>query len=75
MLIKDAKSGQDPIFNDDLGRRAARLNDIRQRIHAGRFWPERPDSGFDLRPEEARESKETLDRILRASLDWLGRQG
>ena len=43
------------------------------RIHAGRLWQNQDGSGFDLRPEEARESKETLDRVLRAALDWLAR--
>lgn len=73
-LLKEARSGDDPVFGDDERQRAERLNDLRQRIHAGRFWPARPAKGFDLNPEEARESRETLDRILRAALEWLARQ-
>lgn len=71
-LVKEAKKGSQPIFDGDVGGRGERLNDLRQRIHAGRFWMSGvPSGGFDLRPEEAREARETLDRCLRAILVWL----
>lgn len=71
-LVKEAKKGNEPIFDGGLGDRAERLNDLRQRIHAGRFWmPGAPANGFDLRPEEAREARETVDRALRAVLNWV----
>lgn len=71
-LTKGAKRSTNPIFNDETGRRAERLNRLRQRIHAGRFLASQATgSALDLRPEEARESRESLDTILRAILDWL----
>jgi hypothetical protein len=72
-LIKAAKGGQAPLLDDDLGRRCERLNILRQRIHIGRFMKETttPPS-VDIRPEEAAEGVETLERLLRALLDWQG---
>lgn len=71
-LIHAAKRGQAPIFDGTLGARAIRLNELRQRIHAGRFWlPDHRVGRFDLRPDEAREAQETLDQLLRCLLIWL----
>jgi hypothetical protein len=71
-LLKDAKSGSRPILDEPLFQRGIRLNDLRQRIHAGRIIAEpqkypRPDA----RPEEAEEARQTLKQIVRAVLDWL----
>ncbi len=72
-LLKGAAAGQqDAVFNHAVRDRADRLNRIRQRIHAGRLLADIPTGPIpDLRPEEAREARETLDTVLRAILDWL----
>jgi hypothetical protein len=71
-LQKFARRGEKPIIVGDLVPRVDQLNEQRQRIHAGRYWiAGRPANGFDLRPEEARAARETLDQLLRAVLDWL----
>lgn len=59
------------IFDDELGRLCTRLNEHRQRIHPGRFLG-RSDAPqlADIRPEEGRECRATLQRCLRAVLDW-----
>lgn len=71
-LIRGAKKSTRPIFDDAIGRRAERVKLLRQRIHAGRFLAENvTPAQLDLRPEEARESRDSLDVILRAIMDWL----
>lgn len=72
LLASAAKGGSDAIFDEDLRRRADRLNSLRQRIHPGRLLDQNPTGPIpDLRPEEAREAVETLDKILRRVLDWI----
>jgi len=72
-LIQQGKKGTDPLFDGKLAERALRLNELRQRIHLGRYWFVGSNRGdrFDLRPEEAREARETLDQILRELIRWL----
>lgn len=76
-LIEAAKRGPHPIFTGDKGdafiaERALQLNFLRQRIHAGRIIKERTKIPRpDIRPEEARAAKETVDQVLRKILDWL----
>lgn len=73
-LIRGAKKTTNPLFDDATARRAERLKMLRQRIHAGRFLAQNATPGsLDMRPDEARESLESLDIIVRAILDWLGR--
>lgn len=73
-LAASAKSGQNPILDQQLYERCMRLNALRQRIHAGRLIE---DSAAlptpDLRPEEPREAKNTLEALVRCILDWLDR--
>ncbi|HVW26405.1 MAG TPA: hypothetical protein VHC69_13640 [Polyangiaceae bacterium] len=71
-LAKAAKTGSEPILDEPLFQRCVNLNDIRQRIHAGRLL-ERQATGPhpDTRPEEAREAKATLDALLRRVIDWV----
>lgn len=70
-LTKEAKRGSRPILSDTLAKRCDELNENRQRIHVGRFLQaQTPPKKLDIRPEEARAAKETLDQLLRAILDW-----
>jgi hypothetical protein len=72
LLSSAASGGADAIFDQKVRDRAARLNTIRNRIHVGRLMTEQPTGTIpDIRTEEAREAKETLDIILRSILDWL----
>lgn len=72
-LIRTAKQGARPILDGDLGGRCERLNERRQRIHVGRFLSvDATASELDLRPEEVSEASETVRRLVRAVLDWLG---
>ncbi len=71
-LYKWAKKGAvGPIIDDTLGRRCQELNLHRQRIHGGRFLGQQNVPQLaDARPDEARESRETMEKLLRAILDW-----
>lgn len=71
-LISAARTGNPPIFDDALGRDALRLNELRQRIHAGALLEAYPSGPLpDLRPEEAEQSLAAAKRIVRTILDWL----
>jgi hypothetical protein len=73
-LVKSAAMGNESaIVNPTVRLRAERLIAIRQRIHAGRVLSEFPGGPPDLRPEEARESRETAEVVVRSVLDWLQR--
>jgi hypothetical protein len=71
-LVTSAAMGRDAaVLNDVARRRAQLLIGSRQRIHAGRMLSEHPGGPPDIRPEEAREARETADLVVRAILDWL----
>ncbi|MCC6901249.1 MAG: hypothetical protein IT377_19910 [Polyangiaceae bacterium] len=71
-LAKAAKTGPNPILDEPLFQRCMMLNEIRQRIHAGRLLERNPEGPHpDTRPEEARDAKAILDALLRRLLDWL----
>ena len=71
-LVKSAAMGQGDAILDDAARvRANELIRIRQRIHAGGLMSEMPLAIPDLRPEEAREARDTANLIVRRILDWL----
>lgn len=53
--------------------RADALIRTRQRIHAGRMLSDFPAGVPDLRPEEARDAKQTAELVVRSVLDWLER--
>lgn len=74
-LIWGAKrGGEHAILDGALAGRCEDLNRRRQRIHAGKFLEQGATAAeLDVRPEEAREAKETLDRLVRTILDWLSR--
>ena len=63
--------GAAAILNPTVKLRAERLIVIRQRVHAGRMLSEFPGGPPDLRPEEAREARETAEIVVRSVLDWL----
>ncbi|MEM7138168.1 MAG: hypothetical protein AAF500_16430 [Myxococcota bacterium] len=70
-LIDGAKRGKRPIIDQKLSDRCGQLNDERQRIHAGNFLHKKvAPRKIDIRPEEAKRARETLDDLLRAILDW-----
>jgi hypothetical protein len=66
-----ARGGDAAILERRIQDRANRLIQVRQRIHAGRMLSEYPSGPPDLRPDEAREAKETAEQVVRAVLDWL----
>jgi hypothetical protein len=71
-LVSSAASGRDSaILNASARQRADRLILLRQRIHAGRMLSEFPSGPVDLRPDEAREARDSADLVVRAVLDWL----
>lgn len=71
-LVASAASGGDAAILDNSTRlRAEALIRARQRIHAGRMLSDYPGGPPDLRPEEAREAKATVELVVRRILDWL----
>jgi hypothetical protein len=68
-----AKGGESAILNTATRARAESLIRLRQRIHAGRMLSEHPSGAPDLRPEEAREARQSAEIVVRAVLDWLDR--
>jgi hypothetical protein len=71
-LVTSAGMGREAaMLNDAMRRRAEMLIGARQRIHAGRMLSDHPGGPPDLRPEQAREARETADLVVRAVLDWL----
>lgn len=72
-LIKGAAAGgADAVFDQKTRDMADVLTRTRQRIHAGRLMSDHPVGPIpDLRPEEARDARASLDRVVRAILDWI----
>lgn len=69
-LVKAA--GNAGIIDEPLRKQAEILVGHRQRIHVGRLMSENPHGSIpDLKPEQARAAKSTLDLVLRALLEWL----
>ena len=76
-LVKGARSsnpGIDPILDDDTAQRALKLNETRQRIHAGYLIDTIPTGPIpELKPEEAEDGLQTAKLVIRRIVDWLGR--
>ncbi len=71
-LVTSATSGGDAgILDAATYARANALIRSRQRIHAGRMLSNFPQGVPDLRPEEARDAKQTAELVVRRVLDWL----
>lgn len=73
-LVSGASSGGNSAILDAGSRnRADALIKVRQRIHAGRMLVDHPKGVPDLRPEEARDAKQTAELVVRRVIDWLDR--
>lgn len=71
-LVRSAAFNKEtPILDRVTVQRAESLIQSRQRIHAGRMLADFPNGVPDLRPEEARDAKDTAERVVRRILDWL----
>ncbi len=71
-LVKAAAGGgADAILDQPSRSRAEALIRVRQRIHAGRMLADHPAGVQDLRPEEARDARLTLELVVRKILDWI----
>ena len=71
-LINSAASGGGAaILDNNAKARTETLIRTRQRIHAGRMLADFPAGPEDLRPEEARDAKDTAELVVRRILDWL----
>lgn len=71
-LIKSAATGgESAVIDSSTKVRAEELCRTRQRIHAGRMLSDYPSGPTDLRPEEARDAKQTADIVVRRVIDWL----
>jgi hypothetical protein len=68
-----AAGGASSILDPATRSRADNLIRTRQRIHAGRMLQDHPAGIPDLRPEEARDAKQTAELVVRSVLDWLDR--
>jgi hypothetical protein len=73
LVASAAPGGPKGILDAATKSRAEMLIRSRQRIHAGRMLSENPDGVADLRPEEARDAKQTAELVVRQILDWLQR--
>jgi hypothetical protein len=73
LVSSAASGGPHAILGNTLRLRADSLVKVRQRIHAGRMLLDYPGGPPDLRPEEARDAKDTAELVVRAVIDWLGR--
>lgn len=73
-LLEAAAFGPNAALTGPAKTAAERLNHTRQRIHAGRVLSDNPGGLPDLKPEEARAAKDTAEQVVRAVLEWLGRQ-
>jgi hypothetical protein len=71
LVASAARGGDSAVLDSKLEARAKSLIVSRQRIHAGRMLSDHPQGPPDLRPEAAREARETADAVVRAVLDWL----
>jgi hypothetical protein len=73
-LVKSAARGdQAAILDPGMLERAKALIEVRQRIHAGRMLVDYPTGVPDLRPEDARDAKQTADLVVRRIIDWVDR--
>lgn len=73
-LVASAASGGPEAILDPAARgRAEGVIRSRQRIHAGRLLAEHPGGLPDMRPEEARDARQTVELVVRQTLDWLDR--
>lgn len=71
-LLKAASGGgPDAILDQSSKLRAEALIRVRQRIHAGRMLTDHSNGVQDLRPEEARDARLTLEMVVRKILDWI----
>jgi hypothetical protein len=71
-LVASACSGNESAILDQSSRHQAdQLIRDRNRIHAGRMLTEFPNGLPDLKPEQARAAKQTVDLIVRQVLTWL----
>ena len=70
-LITSATKGSAPILDESTGARARKLNETRQRIHAGRMLHDYASGPPELRPEAAREAVATAKLVVRSVLDWV----
>lgn len=68
-----AAGGASSILDPATRSRAENLIRTRQRIHAGRMLQDYPAGVTDLRPEEARDAKQTAELVVRSVMDWLDR--
>jgi hypothetical protein len=68
-----AAGGPSSILTPETKSRADGLIRTRQRIHAGRMLQDHPAGIPDLRPEEARDAKQTAELVVRSVIDWLDR--
>ncbi|MDI4231685.1 hypothetical protein OZ411_02520 [Bradyrhizobium sp. Arg237L] len=66
-----AAGGASSILDPATRSRADGLIRARQRIHAGRMLQDHPAGVSDLRPEEARDAKQTAELVVRSVIDWL----
>jgi hypothetical protein len=73
LVASAASGGQSSILDAASKSRADLLIRTRQRIHAGRMLSEHPAGVPDLRPDEARDAKQTAELVVRQVLDWLER--
>ena len=73
LVASAASGGPAAVLDLQSKARAETLIRTRQRIHAGRMLSEYPAGPPDLRPDEARDAKGAVDQIVRAVLDWLGK--
>jgi hypothetical protein len=71
LVASAASGGPSAVLNQQVKARAETLIRARQRIHAGRMLAEYPGGPPDIRPDEARDAKQTAEQVVRAILDWL----
>lgn len=77
-MANGTKSGKQDVrsmLSDRARARCLELNELRQRIHVGFLVSSNAGPIPDVRPEQAREARQTLDMMLRDILEWLESQG
>lgn len=71
-LVASAAAGGPQAILDSAARgRVEGVIRSRQRIHAGRVLAEHPGGLPDMRPDEARDARQTAELVVRQTLDWL----
>ena len=73
LINSAATGGAAAILDNNARNRTETLVRTRQRIHAGRMLADLPAGPEDLRPEEARDARQTAELVVRRILDWLDR--